>query len=63
VAVFGVPKIHEDDAVRAVYAAHDFLDAVSSPTSASREGHVELVFRTGIDAPSSPRGCAASTMS
>ncbi|MFW6215735.1 MAG: adenylate/guanylate cyclase domain-containing protein [Alkalispirochaetaceae bacterium] len=47
VAVFGVPKIHEDDPSRAVYAALDFLDQLNSLRG---ETHLRGVgFRIGIN--------------
>jgi class 3 adenylate cyclase len=41
VAVFGVPRLHEDDAIRAVQAAWEFRRELM-------ESHPDLTFRTGI---------------
>src|SRR5437660_533449 len=49
-AVFGIPQIHEDDALRAVRAAFDMLAALGTLNRdiKSRWG-VELAIRTGIN--------------
>jgi DNA-binding SARP family transcriptional activator/class 3 adenylate cyclase/tetratricopeptide (TPR) repeat protein len=48
--IFGVPAVHEDDALRAVRAATDMRDAAGSLTAAlTREGAVTLELRVGVD--------------
>lgn len=49
VAVFGAPKIHEDDPARAISAALDFQSEVRHLNRTLRKRDVELAFRTGIN--------------
>jgi class 3 adenylate cyclase/tetratricopeptide (TPR) repeat protein len=49
-AVFGLPKLHEDDALRAVRAAHQTRTRLASLNEQLRRTYgVELVNRTGIN--------------
>ena len=49
-AVFGIPTLHEDDALRAVRAAADLRESLSSlNVELKREFGVELGVRTGVD--------------
>jgi class 3 adenylate cyclase len=49
-AVFGIPVVHEDDALRAVRAAADMRAALASLNEQLRaRGGVTLEFRTGIN--------------
>ena len=49
-AVFGVPTVHEDDALRAVRAAAQLLDRVNDLATELRgEGGIELAIRTGVN--------------
>jgi len=49
-AVFGVPTVHEDDALRAVRAAAELRDALSSLNEElERDYGVSLLLRTGIN--------------
>jgi class 3 adenylate cyclase len=45
-AVFGIPQVHEDDALRAVRAAVEIRQRLPE---VAREVGVELVFRTGVN--------------
>ncbi len=48
--VFGVPMVHEDDALRAVRAAAEMRDAVGPLSEAlAREGGVRLDLQVGVD--------------
>jgi len=49
-AVFGIPTVHEDDALRAVRAASELREAVSRlNVELQAQFGIELGFRTGID--------------
>jgi len=48
VAVFGVPRLHEDDPLRAVNAALSFSDALDSLNTDYADRGISLRFRTGI---------------
>jgi class 3 adenylate cyclase/tetratricopeptide (TPR) repeat protein len=49
-AVFGIPTVHEDDALRAVRAASELREAISSlNVELKAEFGIELGVRTGID--------------
>ena len=50
-AVFGVPRIHEDDAVRAVRAAAEMREALARPEQRTRgaSSGSRIVVRTGIN--------------
>jgi hypothetical protein len=49
VAVFGVPSIHEDDPVRAVNAAFDFLETLKERNESLAERNLHIGFRIGIN--------------
>jgi len=50
VAVFGVPVIHEDDVIRAVNVAVDFLDTIQEKNKSLTQRGIQLSFRIGIHA-------------
>jgi class 3 adenylate cyclase/tetratricopeptide (TPR) repeat protein len=58
-AVFGIPEIHEDDALRAVRAAHDLNEAVTELSAQLGAGHgVRFAIRTGVNTGSVVAGSA-----
>jgi class 3 adenylate cyclase len=58
-AVFGIPEIHEDDALRAVRAAHDLSQAVVELSEQLMAGHgVRFAIRTGVNTGSVVAGAA-----
>ncbi|MDX6358263.1 MAG: hypothetical protein QOH37_1317 [Nocardioidaceae bacterium] len=58
-AVFGIPAIHEDDALRAVRAAHELSVAVSELSEQLTAGHgVRFAIRTGVNTGSVVAGSA-----
>ena len=49
-AVFGIPELHEDDALRAARAASEFEDALGAVNEELlAEGHTPLRLRCGVD--------------
>jgi class 3 adenylate cyclase/tetratricopeptide (TPR) repeat protein len=60
-AVFGIPEIHEDDALRAVRAAHELNDAVTELSGRLlAELGVRLAIRTGVNTGAVVAGSARS---
>jgi class 3 adenylate cyclase/tetratricopeptide (TPR) repeat protein len=47
--LFGLPKTHEDDAIRAIKAAREIHDTVSAMRPASLHGSERLAMHTGIN--------------
>jgi len=48
-AVFGIPTLHEDDALRAVRAASDIRDRLATLNAElERERGIAIIFRTGV---------------
>src|SRR5207247_237302 len=63
-AVFGIPKLHEDDALRAVRAASDMRDALAVLNDELRSDRgVEIATRTGVNTGSVVAGDAESGQS
>jgi class 3 adenylate cyclase/tetratricopeptide (TPR) repeat protein len=48
-AIFGVPIVHEDDALRAVRAAAEMRDAVTALNAAAGDGRPAITLRTGVN--------------
>src|SRR5438094_9558106 len=63
-AVFGIPRLHEDDALRAVRAASDMRDALAVLNDELRSDRgVEIATRTGVNTGSVVAGDAESGQS
>ncbi len=58
-AVFGIPRVHEDDALRAVRAAAEIRERLPA---VAREVGVELRFRTGVNTGRVMMGAGGSTV-
>jgi predicted ATPase/class 3 adenylate cyclase len=59
-AVFGIPAVHEDDALRAVRAAVEMREAVEALNSELEERGVQIQLRTGVNTGEVVTGDAAA---